>query len=278
MDFLIYIQSYASPALDKIFQGITILGEDTFLIFMAVAVYWCYDKRLGFRLGVLYCLSIMLNNVIKEAVKAPRPIGLEGIRSLRVETATGYSFPSGHTQGATTFWTALSQAMHRRRLYVLALAVIVLVGFSRLYLGVHYPEDVLWGAVFGIAVTVLAGPVINALEKGRLAVWAFSLLLAAAIASALFFSAGAELYKACGALAGIFAGRLIDEKFIHFEVGGGVIVNLLRLTAGMVALLAIKEGLKAALPAIPASDLARYLAVGMWASAGAPWFFARLKR
>jgi membrane-associated phospholipid phosphatase len=278
MDFLVYLQSYATPALDIFFQGITLLGEDNFLIVMAVAIYWCYDKRLGFRLGVLYCLSLVLNNVIKEAVKAPRPIGMEGIRSLSVETATGYSFPSGHTQGVTTFWTALAQGFHRRWLYVVALAVITLVGFSRLYLGVHYPEDVLWGAVFGIAVTVLAGPALNALENNRPALWKFCLVPAAAIAAALLFASGPELYKACGALAGLFTGRLADEKFIQFEAEGGILFNLLKFAAGMAVLLAIKEGLKMALPAVPASDFTRYLAVGIWASAGAPWFFTRMRR
>lgn len=278
MDFIVYLQSYASPALDTFFQAVTILGEDTFLIVTIVAVYWCFDKRLGFRLGTLYCLSTILNNVIKEAVKAPRPIGLEGIRSLRVETATGYSFPSGHTQGVTTFWTALSQAFHRWWFYALALAVITLVGFSRLYLGVHYPEDVLWGAVFGIAVTVLAGPAVTALEKRRFALWRVCLLLAGAGGAALFWGAGVGTYKACGALAGLTGGRFIDEKYIHFEAEGGLLCNILKLLAGMAVLLAIKEGLKASLPEVAAGEFIRYLAVGLWASAGAPWAFTRMRR
>jgi len=278
MDFLVYLQSFAGPALDTFFQAVTLLGEDTFLIVLAVAVYWCFDKRLGFRLGALYCLSMILNNLIKEVVKAPRPIGMEGIRSLGVESATGYSFPSGHTQGVTTFWTTLSQAFHRWWLYALALAVITLVGFSRLYLGVHYPEDVLWGAVLGIAVTVVGGPVVTALENHRFTLWWLYLLLAGSVGAALFLGAGADSYKACGTLAGLFAGRIIDEKYIHFEAEGGILLNTFKFLAGMAVLLAIKEGLKAALPEGPAGDFIRYLAVGVWASAGAPWAFTRMRR
>ena len=278
MDFLIFLQSFARPALDTFFQAVTLLGEDTFMIALAVAVYWCFDKRLGFRLGALYCLSMILNNSIKEVVAAPRPIGMEGIRSLSIESATGYSFPSGHTQGTTSFWTTLSQAFHRWWLYALALGVIALVGFSRLYLGVHYPEDVLWGAVFGIAVTVVGGPIITALENHRFTLWWPCLLLAGAVGAALLLGAGADSYKACGALAGIFTGRILDEKYIHFEVQGGIFFNIFKLLAGMAVLLAIKEALKGALPEGPAGDFTRYLAVGIWTSAGAPWIFTRMRR
>ncbi|MHB8156586.1 MAG: phosphatase PAP2 family protein [Desulfocucumaceae bacterium] len=275
MEFLPYIQSFSTPALDILFQAITLLGEDSLILPLTVLIYWCYDKELGFRLGALYGISLILSHTLKDLVEAPRPIGLEGIRSLRLETATGYSFPSGHTQGAATFWTAMSQYIHKRWFYLLTLIIIILVGFSRLYLGVHFPEDVLWGAVFGILVTLLGGPALNALEKYKsFAIIGFILL--AAIAAAMALSDSSNTYKAAGVLAGLLSGRHFEKRRINFTAKSGIGFGIIKFVTGMGVLLIIKEGLKIALPESLPSDFLRYLAIGLWASAGAPWCFVKL--
>ena len=74
---------------------------------MTAIMYWCVNKKYGQKLLFALIPNIVINTGIKEFVKAPRPIGTAGLESLRVSTATGYSFPSGHTQTATTFWTSL---------------------------------------------------------------------------------------------------------------------------------------------------------------------------
>lgn len=278
MNFITYTQSFASPALDIFFQAVTMLGEDSILILGAAIVYWCYDKRLGFWLGALYSLSMITNNVIKEIAKAPRPIGIEGIRSIRLETASGYSFPSGHTQGITTFLTALAQSFNRRWLYALSVLIIILVGFSRIYLGVHFPGDVLWGAVIGISVTLLAGPALASFLERKSVRPSIYLLLTAVIAATMYFVTAEDAYKACGAMAGLFAGRHLEERFINFEAYGSILFNTVKIITGITVLIAIKEGLKAVLPDVLFSQFIRYMAVGIWAAAGAPWCFTLLAR
>ena len=108
----------------------------------------------------------MINNKgIKEFVKAPRPIGTEGLKSLRVSTATGYSFPSGHTQTATTFWTSLMIIFRKKWVNILGIVMILGVGLSRLYVGVHYPTDVIAGVIMGILLSYMAECLVNFLSE-----------------------------------------------------------------------------------------------------------------
>ena len=92
------IQSIANPFLDGLFQFITMFGEEAILIPLIAVIYWAFNKRMGEFIAYASLTSVLVNGAIKDIFKAKRPIGEPGIRSLRVETATGYSFPSGHTQ------------------------------------------------------------------------------------------------------------------------------------------------------------------------------------
>ena len=104
------IQSVASPALDVIFQCITVMGEELFLLPVAVLLFWCVNKELGYWICWCAAEGNLLVNSVKGIFKVERPIGYDGIRTLRAKTATGYSFPSGHTQACANLFTALATA------------------------------------------------------------------------------------------------------------------------------------------------------------------------
>ncbi|MGE5678026.1 MAG: phosphatase PAP2 family protein, partial [Pseudomonadota bacterium] len=151
MELIRFIQQFSNPILDIFFQLVTMIGEDTFFILVTAIIYWCIDKELGYRLGFVTVTSACVNFGIKELLKIPRPIGEPGIRSLRVHTAEGYSFPSGHTQNTTTLWTFFMLIIRRSWFYAAGILVILMVGVSRLYLGVHTPYDVAGGILIGSA-------------------------------------------------------------------------------------------------------------------------------
>ena len=155
LEILRAIQSIASPALDVLMECVTVLGESAVIMLAFCAVYWCVDKKLGRYLAASMCASVCFNGIVKDFAKAPRPIGEPGIISHRVETATGYSFPSGHTQSITAFCASLFLAVKKTGLRAAMILLPLLVGFSRLYLGVHYPADVLGGLAFGWLVSLL---------------------------------------------------------------------------------------------------------------------------
>ncbi len=115
---------------------------------------------------MLYSLTgnIALNGAIKDYFKIERPIGKYGLKSMRVETATGYSFPSGHTQTATTFWTSIVILFKKKWLKILAVLMVTGAGLSRLYLAVHWPLDVILGFILGILFTIFLIKILDRAE------------------------------------------------------------------------------------------------------------------
>src|SRR6056297_324541 len=154
VELLKMIQQIRFPLLDVLFQAITITAEELFFIVLAAWFLWCGNKQLGYRVGFAFLASVVVNPLLKNSFRIERPIGVEGIESQRLHTATGYAFPSGHTQGATAFWTGMMTYVRRRWMFLLGTVLIVLVAFSRMYLGVHWPSDVIGGLIAGV-VTVL---------------------------------------------------------------------------------------------------------------------------
>ena len=156
LGILKYVQSFSNETLDSFFEIITMLGEEWFFIILFAIFFWCFNKSFGYKLAFICLTSAAINTIIKEIVKLPRPIGYEGIKSIRVETAEGYSFPSGHTQQSSSLFATLMIEFKKKWLYFIGALGILLVGFSRMYLGVHWPSDVIGGLIIGILWTMIA--------------------------------------------------------------------------------------------------------------------------
>lgn len=144
------IQSFHSPITDAFFILLSFLGSEPSYILIIAVLFWNVDKRFGFRLAVLFLTSMAFNGFLKAFYHTQRPIGQPGIRSIYLSSATGYSFPSGHSQGVATFYPYIWQRWPKqKRWFIIGVFMIIGVGFSRLYLGVHWPGDVLGGFSFG---------------------------------------------------------------------------------------------------------------------------------
>ncbi|KLU66685.1 putative undecaprenyl-diphosphatase YbjG [Desulfosporosinus acididurans] len=149
------IQSIHTPLIDYFFILLSFLGSEPSYIFLITVIYWNIDKRFGFRLAILFLTSMGLNGFFKGIFNAPRPIGQPGIRSLYLSSATGSSFPSGHSQGAATFYPYVWNRWRSRKIYLgIGTFMILGIGFSRLYLGVHWPQDVLGAYLLGAVVVI----------------------------------------------------------------------------------------------------------------------------
>ena len=167
INILKVFQSIRNPILNALFLILTISTEVPVIVILSAIMYWCINKKYGQKLLFALTSNIAINTGIKEFVKAPRPIGTEGLKSLRVSTATGYSFPSGHTQTATTFWTSLMIIFKKKWTYILGTIIILGVGISRLYLGVHWPVDVIFGWIFGIVFTVIFAKLFDIVDESK---------------------------------------------------------------------------------------------------------------
>jgi membrane-associated phospholipid phosphatase len=258
--------------LDAAAELLTMLGEPVLIAVLFCALYWCHDKKLGETVILTMMASLCLNGILKDFFALERPIGEEGIVSRRVETATGYAFPSGHTQSATAFWTPILLAAKGMMGRMVPIFIILCVGWSRLYLGVHYPRDVLGG----IAVGVLATVVIRILLGKNLwgAALGLCLLLAAA---ALITGKSPDTIKSVGLTIGAAGGLLFERRYVEFTIPEAVKTRLIRLAGGLVVI-----GVMYALPKLLLPDTAvvgaiRYGVVAFAAVGLYPLVFSRLR-
>ncbi len=154
------IQRLKSPALTAIVIFITDLGTDLFYLPVILFLFWWIDEKKGFRLGILMLLSAWINSFLKDAFKQPRPFNFD--QSLGLAYEPTYGAPSGHAQFSLCFWVPVAawfaekkSGMKRFLVWAAAIFFILLIGFTRLYLGVHFPTDLLAGWIIGAIILFL---------------------------------------------------------------------------------------------------------------------------
>lgn len=131
----------------------SLLGQPEFFLLVIAYIYWCSNPRLGLRLGLLMGISGGLNEALKVAFHLPRPYWVSPeVRALASHPSFG--LPSGHAQGAMTFWGMIAAESRRRWVSVLVVVLIILIGASRIFLGVHFPADVIAGFAFGLVILI----------------------------------------------------------------------------------------------------------------------------
>lgn len=273
LEILRNIQSIANPFLDLLFQLITICGEQLVLISIISIIYWALDKKFGEYIAYSVLTSVLLNNAVKDIFKMKRPIGEEGIRTLREKTATGYSFPSGHTQSSASFYGAMAIYLKKKAMYIIATIMIILIGFSRLYLGVHYPKDVIVGGILGVLTSLICYKLYNRFEnKMLLYVITFIVFI-----PALTFAHSADFIKGMGTYLGFVIGMYIEKKYVNFSIEGSTTVKVIRVLLGILILLVLQVGLKAIFPSETIFSFIRYALISFVGIGIYPMIFKKFK-
>ena len=276
MGFLYLLESIRTPFLDTVMMFLTRLGEETAFLAVALIFFWCIDKRKGYYIMGVGLTGTLAAQFLKLTCRVPRPWVLDEnftiVEQARAE-ATGYSFPSGHTQTAVGTFGALACTAERRWARRLFVAVAVLVPFSRMYLGVHTPSDVMTGAAISLGLVVALRPMAQR-ELGRgmtdilgaLAVMAAGLWLFVRLypfpeeVDAGNLESGV---KNAAALLGCLVGMLIvypvEKRWIRFETKAVWWAQILKVVLGLGMVLLVKEGLRTPLEALLPVYVARSL-------------------
>lgn len=255
---------------------VTSLGSELFYTITLPIIYWVWSKRTGYRLGVIFLLSMWLNSALKYALAIPRPSPTETVRVIHPETGGGYAFPSGHAQSSTTFWGYLASEVKKKWFWLVAFLVVVLVSLSRIYLNVHWPSDVAGGIGIGAALVVLGTFGSQMLERLRLPVYT---RIAGAIGVPLilyWIHHTEDVYMLVGLLMGLPIGRVLEEMLVDWDERGPFFVQVAKVLLGMAGFLVVRVGLKAVLPDLGLMHVLRYAVAGIWVSFGAPWAFKAL--
>jgi len=277
---ILWVQSFSTPFLDGLFTVATFLGEEQFYLVFLPLIYWCLDKRTGIRLAYVFLLSAYVNLFLKDVFAIPRPDDPR-IRFLRRETSP--SFPSGHAQGATVVWGYLATQWHNVAFWTIAIVLIFLCSLSRMYVGVHFPQDLVGGIVIGV-LYLLA---FNWLATNWSRKWAKMPLVAKAslwviVPTGLLIAHPSEdAAVTMGALAGMGLGFLLEGKLVGFSADGLWWRRVLRFLVGLILIGAFYVGLKAIFPTevtpalAPALRAVRYAIVGIIGALAAPWVFVK---
>jgi len=249
-------------------------AEETVLVVIIAIIFWCLNKKAGYIMCFTLLFSTVVNMNLKDFFSFERPIGQPGVRSLRVETATGSSFPSGHTQVAATFWTSLWLNYRKKLIGFTGLFLMCSVAISRLYLGVHWPRDVIASLIIGPSCAILFYWLSTKYEKYTISILAAGLLLPSLLG--LFYIDDPEFIKILALITGLFMGYLVETKHIQFETHTNLKKNILKAIFGIIGLLLLKSSLKLVLPPGHLSDFIRYTLVGLWVTALWPLCFKKL--
>ncbi len=274
MQFLYFLEDLRTPFLDSVMQVITELGSETIFLATVLLLFWCIDKQKAYLLMAVGFLGTVANQFLKLFCQVPRPWVRDPnftiVESARAG-ASGYSFPSGHSQNAVGTFATLACSTTDRFFQVIFIAICVLVPFSRMYLGVHTPADTLVGSGMALGCIAILKPLCEK-KDGTYIPRILAVLAGLGVAFLLyteFFpfpedidqenlaSASKNAYTLLGALCGMIVVYFVDEKYLHFPTDAIWYVQIVKFIGGLILVLTVKSLLKAPLAAILNPGFAR---------------------
>jgi membrane-associated phospholipid phosphatase len=282
IEIIVWLQQ-ASPALDGLFRVFTHLGDEPFFLVFLPIIIWCVDYNRGLRLTVLFLFSAYLNSFAKVLAGQPRPFEFDP-RAKKLVEAGGFGLPSGHTQSTVTIWGFIAARFKNRLTLILATVLIIMIPLSRIYLGVHFPTDVIGGYILGFIILFLflklESPIINWLKNQGLLVQLALAIILPTLLMLIFPGSVMDSIPTCATLMGATIGLALSNKWIELDTDGAWWKRVLRYLVGMIIVSLFYFGLKVVfknLEPAAAYRFVRYTLVGFSIVFLAPWVFTKIK-
>ena len=246
LDFVLRLQAGSSDFLDILATLLHQAGGDIFFLVILSLVYWCLNRQLGLRLLYALILAVTINVALKLLIQAPRPFMVSDAVRLVIEDE-GLGFPSAHVMIAVVMWGYLAYYLRRTWLAVGVALYVLLMAWSRMYLGVHYPQDVIGGLVFGLLLLALFIWLVEhfAPAWSRLSLTTQAAVVTLAGIVMFVFLSGYDSARAVtGILIGTTIGITLEQRDVRFSVRGSVAQRALRFAAGMLLVMVVFFGLR----------------------------------
>ena len=278
MPVLYFFESIRNPVLDALFSVITLCGEETVFMALGMIVFWCINKYQGYFLLCTGFAGTILNQFLKMLFRIPRPWVKDPdftIVESAKEAATGYSFPSGHTQTSVGLFSGIARWNASRVIRIICVSLCILVPISRMYLGVHTPQDVLVSVAIALALIFLTYPLF---KKAISSPKTMYIILFALAAITLAFTLFVNLYSfpesvyseenvhnllsarkngatLMGCIIGLIVAYTVDLKWVKFTTNAVWWAQIIKAIGGLALVLLVKEGLRAPLDTIFGENL-----------------------
>lgn len=229
-----FFETMRNPFLDGLFYSISVIADQWSYLLLFGMIYWCFNKKLGIGIGVALLFSSAVNIVVKEYFREPRPFQVLDIKAFGIETAKGYSFPSGHAQSASSFFTFLSLRSSKKWIGV-GIFVTVAVALSRLYLSVHWPKDVIYGITIGMILSGVLFFVDRISSEHLMGTFAVVILTAPFFLHLPVNLLHNPLYTGVfGAIVGAVVGAWFESRFVKFGPARTVFSGIGRMAFGVI--------------------------------------------
>ncbi len=246
IDIVVFLQELRNGFFDFFFSFISFLGEEYVYILIFGIVYYTYDKKMGEFMAITLGLSATVNTIIKNIVAAPRPFQKypDLVENLRPETAGGKSFPSGHTQNFSTVLFSASFFTKKKMFFIVSTILVIFMMLSRMYLGVHFLEDVIVAAVLGLGIAYLMYFVYDKYHADTVRLHRLYVLFIIVILPFVVIINGEDFFKSYGLLIGFVVGIMIEKKYVNFTLDVKLLHKVLRVAFGLVIMVGIQQGFK----------------------------------
>lgn len=274
MGFLYLLEKIRVPGLNEFMLGITYFGDEIAFLITALIVFWCVDKKHGYYILAVGFVGTIANQFMKLWFRVPRPWVVDenfSILEQAREGASGYSFPSGHTQSSVGTFGGIAYITKNKPIRVAAMAIAILVPFSRMYVGVHTPLDVLVAAAMAIVLIIVLRPIVLGYEGKYIPVLLgiMTLLSVAFLCFVECYPFPADIdehnlasgiknaYTLLGALLGLLVSYVADRKWLNFTTRAVWWAQILKVVIGLGLVMLMKEGTKGVLNAMMGESIGR---------------------
>lgn len=287
MDLIVWLRSLSSPALDTMMGYVTDLGSTMFYLVAVPIVYWCINRRAGYVIGMTVLAGGVCTDLTKAAINAQRPFQVNTSITPSehfLETAIGSGMPSGHSFNSMGFWLASAMKAKKAWFTALSAVLILIIGFTRMYGGVHFPLQVLWGWAGGAAMAFAVSMIADYADKqikGGLAnlalVIAGLVLIAYTFLPGLSSETSEDYIGLIGIIGGMSLGYYLHNRFVRTSAAGPAVKQVIKLVLGFAGFLGLRMLADDAVEMYPRLLLPLYFLLGIWPSFLATMLFKALK-
>ncbi|WP_419533626.1 phosphatase PAP2 family protein [Endozoicomonas sp.] len=284
LDFVAWIQQYRNPVSDELMQHITDLGGKYYIYFLPLLI-WCLNFRFVIRICTMFLLSFFINVCFKDVLTLPRPFDVDP--DITPNREWGYGMPSGHSQNSALLWIMLAIGVAKRWFWFIALSIGLLIGFSRVYFGLHFPGDILGGwllagillwAYYAWEDRVSSG--LNKLSTSQLLA-GFTFIM---VGLGFLYMSVLEMPIMTGLVAisfGFGSGAIFTIRILRYNGFGSLWKRILRGVLGLSVLIFYLKFTGSLFPETKDLEYYRVLIIvntiaGLWLSLGAPLIFSLL--